>query len=148
VCRSPATHPKPWHADLLPRACAGTCFLATASAELGGHPFGSMVDVAVDAQGRPLFCISTLSGHTKDLAQDARCSVTVQQPHFQGIQDGRCTLVGTVSKVRSPSCWVSNAASQRTPLESQHEQQYAISLAHLLYSLISDTESRSATCTR
>jgi putative heme iron utilization protein len=80
--------------------CAGTCFLATASAELDGHPFGSVVDVAADAQGRPLFCISTLSGHTKDLAQDARCSVTVQQPSFQGIQDGRCTLVGTVTKVR------------------------------------------------
>jgi hypothetical protein len=85
-----------------PRPSPGTCFLATASVELGGHPFGSVVDVAVDARGRPLLCISTLSGHTRDLAADARCSLTVQQPGFAGIQDGRCTLVGTCAKVRPP----------------------------------------------
>ena len=78
---------------------AKTCFLATASAELDGHPFGSMVDLACDEQGRPIFVISTLSGHTKDLAKDMRCSVTVQQPTFEGIQDGRVTVVGNVTKV-------------------------------------------------
>jgi len=79
---------------------AKTCFLATASAELDGHPFGSMVDLACDEQGRPIFVISTLSGHTKDLAKDMRCSVTVQQPTFEGIQDGRVTVVGNVTKVK------------------------------------------------
>jgi len=79
---------------------AKTCFVATASAELDGHPFGSMVDLACDEQGRPIFVISTLSGHTKDLAKDMRCSVTVQQPAFAGIQDGRVTVVGNVTKVK------------------------------------------------
>ncbi|KAK3233058.1 hypothetical protein CYMTET_56627 [Cymbomonas tetramitiformis] len=44
---------------------AKSCFLATASKEFDGHPFGSVVDVACDEQGRPLFAISTLSAHTR-----------------------------------------------------------------------------------
>lgn len=80
-------------------ALASTCFIATASKELDGHPFGSIVDLASDEQGRPLFAISTMSGHTRDLMADARCSITVQEPGFQGIQDGRVTLVGTCAKV-------------------------------------------------
>jgi hypothetical protein len=80
---------------------AKTCFLATLSAELDGYPFGSVTDLACDEKGRPLFAISTMSGHTKDLTKDSRCSVTVQQPAFAGIQDGRVTLTGNVTKVRS-----------------------------------------------
>lgn len=78
---------------------AKTCFIATLSAELDGYPFGSVTDLACDENGRPLFAISTMSGHTKDLTKDSRCSVTVQQPAFAGIQDGRVTLTGNVTKV-------------------------------------------------
>lgn len=78
---------------------ASTCFIATASKEMDGHPFGSIVDLSSDEQGRPLFAISTMSAHTRDLVADPRCSITVQEPGFQGIQDGRATLVGTCTKV-------------------------------------------------
>eukprot|EP00238_Polyblepharides_amylifera_P011528 CAMPEP_0196579804 /NCGR_PEP_ID=MMETSP1081-20130531/24839_1 /TAXON_ID=36882 /ORGANISM="Pyramimonas amylifera, Strain CCMP720" /LENGTH=309 /DNA_ID=CAMNT_0041899497 /DNA_START=95 /DNA_END=1025 /DNA_ORIENTATION=+ len=78
---------------------AATCFLATSSVEFEGHPFGSIVDTACDDMGRPLFAISTLSAHTRDMMKDSRCSVTVQQKDFKGIQDARVTLLGLCAKV-------------------------------------------------
>eukprot|EP00775_Hariotina_reticulata_P007041 gene7041-7255_t len=60
-----------------------------------GFPFGSVVEFAVDSQGRPLLATSTLSPHTADLQADGRCSITVMAPSFKGLQDGRFTLTGT-----------------------------------------------------
>mmetsp|Transcript_5476 Transcript_5476/g.6307 ORF Transcript_5476/g.6307 Transcript_5476/m.6307 type:complete len:361 (-) Transcript_5476:293-1375(-) len=75
------------------------CHLSTASVEFDGHPYGSMVDIASDDIGRPLFAISQLSAHTRDLQADPRASVTVTATSFDGIKDARVTLVGTCVKV-------------------------------------------------
>jgi putative heme iron utilization protein len=52
-------------------------------ASSAGFPFGSVVEFAVDAQGRPLLATSTLSPHTADLQADGRCSITVMAPGFK-----------------------------------------------------------------
>ncbi|GBF90333.1 hypothetical protein Rsub_02439 [Raphidocelis subcapitata] len=77
-------------------ALARSATLSTASASPGfeGFPFGSVVEFAVDAEGRPILATSTLSPHTGDLAADGRCSLTVTAPGFQSLQDARFTLAG------------------------------------------------------
>jgi hypothetical protein len=56
-------------------------------ASSAGFPFGSVVEFAVDAQGRPLLATSTLSPHTADLQADGRCSITVMAPGFKVPKD-------------------------------------------------------------
>jgi len=61
-----------------------------------GFPVGSVVGFAVDERGRPIFCFSSMSAHTKNLVGDARASLTVTEPSFQGAADARCVRRGSV----------------------------------------------------
>ena len=56
--------------------------LSTA-ASTSGFPLGSIVEYGLDAQGRPIFSLSSLSGHTRDIRADPRCSLTVTSPGFR-----------------------------------------------------------------
>jgi putative heme iron utilization protein len=58
--------------SLLRRARSGT--LATLDAGTGA-PFASLVSVATDSDGSPLFLVSTLAAHTGHLAHDPRASL-------------------------------------------------------------------------
>eukprot|EP01025_Chloroclados_australasicus_P055544 TRINITY_DN6749_c0_g4_i3.p1 TRINITY_DN6749_c0_g4~~TRINITY_DN6749_c0_g4_i3.p1 ORF type:complete len:465 (+),score=36.74 TRINITY_DN6749_c0_g4_i3:157-1551(+) len=75
--------------------------LSTVSCELNieGFPIGSTVEYAIDEVGRPIFCVSSLASHTKDLAKDQRACLSVQVPFFQGLSDGRASIVGNVVKL-------------------------------------------------
>ncbi|KAI8465920.1 MAG: hypothetical protein J3K34DRAFT_75734 [Monoraphidium minutum] len=77
-------------------ALARSAVLSTKSATpaFDGFPFGSVVEFAVDGQGRPVLATSTLSPHTGDLLADGRCSLTVTAPGFASLQDARFTLAG------------------------------------------------------
>jgi putative heme iron utilization protein len=70
--------------------------LATLSAATPGHPFASLVLVAAEPDGTPVFLISRLAVHTRNLAADARASLLVDGT--DGLADpltgGRLTLVG------------------------------------------------------
>lgn len=67
-----------------PRHCSNAVLSTVSShASSAGFPFGSVVDFAVDGQGRPLLATSTLSPHTADLQADGRCSITVMAPGFK-----------------------------------------------------------------
>lgn len=48
-----------------------------------GFPLGSVVEYAAGPDGRPIFALSSLSGHTRDLRAEPRCSLTVTAPGFQ-----------------------------------------------------------------
>jgi putative heme iron utilization protein len=54
--------------------------LATQSRSLPGYPFGSITPYVLGAAGEPVIYISTLAEHTKNIAQDARVSLTVFDP--------------------------------------------------------------------
>ena len=54
--------------------------LATQSRSLPGYPFGSITPYVLGATGEPVIYISTLAEHTKNIAQDARVSLTVFDP--------------------------------------------------------------------
>ena len=48
--------------------------LATIAAG-SGYPYASLITVATEASGAPVFLISGLAQHTKNLAQDPRASI-------------------------------------------------------------------------
>jgi putative heme iron utilization protein len=56
---------------------------------------------ALDGTGRPLFLISALAMHTRNLQADSRSSLLVTQPDWSGdpLAGGRVTLMGVASPV-------------------------------------------------
>ena len=65
-----------------------------------GHPFGSLVTVACEADGTPIVLLSTLAAHSRNLAEDPRASLlfvegTLGDPQ----QGGRVTLVGRLERI-------------------------------------------------
>jgi putative heme iron utilization protein len=76
--------------------------LSTIAGDPPGYPFGSIVSYAVDERGDPLFVISDLAEHTRNLASDARASLLVTESD-DAIADplarGRVTLVGDAAPV-------------------------------------------------
>jgi len=61
-----------------------------------GYPFGTIVDFASDGAGCPLFCLSPLAIHTRNIMEDPRCSLVVQMPGWTGMANARVTIFGDV----------------------------------------------------
>ena len=61
-----------------------------------GYPFGTLVDFAVDEAGYPIFCLSPLAIHTRNIMEDPRCSLVVQMPGWTGLANARVTIFGDV----------------------------------------------------
>ena len=61
-----------------------------------GYPFGTLVDFAVDGAGMPLFCLSPLAIHARNLIEDPRASLVVQMPGWTGLANARVTIFGDI----------------------------------------------------
>src|ERR1700760_4577119 len=70
--------------------------LATVARDPAGHPFATLVAMAVDGAGRPLLFLSALAEHTKNLRADERASLLVWDAAASGdpLAAERVTLVG------------------------------------------------------
>ncbi|NMG43109.1 pyridoxamine 5'-phosphate oxidase [Aromatoleum toluvorans] len=78
---------------------AGHATLATHSTQLAGYPYATALPCVVDEAHRPLFCISLLAEHTKNLLADPRASLSVVGAENGNIQAGaRMTLIGDVER--------------------------------------------------
>ena len=77
---------------------------ALASLEAGGAPLTTLVGVASDFDGAPLFLMSTLSRHTRNLANDPRASLLLTGRHERGdpLNHPRVTLSGRVERCAAP----------------------------------------------
>jgi heme oxygenase (biliverdin-IX-beta and delta-forming) len=73
--------------------------LATMAAERG-YPYASLITVATEASGAPIFLISALAQHTKNLSQDPRASILFDGTGAAGdpLQGARVTLFGKAEK--------------------------------------------------
>src|SRR6516162_11901871 len=74
---------------------------ALATLEAGaGAPLTTLVGVASDFDGAPLFLMSTLSRHTKNLARDPRASLLLTGAHERGdpLNHPRVTLSGRIGR--------------------------------------------------
>jgi hypothetical protein len=97
--------PTPTHAErartLVSQISAGT--LCTLALEPAGYPYGSFVTVAFD-DGDPVFLISELAEHTKNLEQDSRASLLVAESGSKDpLANGRVTLLGPCARVEGDS---------------------------------------------
>jgi putative heme iron utilization protein len=93
--------PTPTHAErartLVARISTGT--LSTLALEPEGYPYGSFVTVAFD-DGNPVFLISGLAEHTKNLEHDPRASLMVAEGgSADPLANGRVTLLGPCTRV-------------------------------------------------
>lgn len=59
-----------------------------------GYPFGTLIDFAADGAGYPIFCLSPLAIHSRNLLEDPRCSLVVQMPGWTGLANARVTIFG------------------------------------------------------
>lgn len=95
--------PEPSHAERARTlmSLANMATLSTVSRKHAGFPFGSLMPFALDAEGRPLFLISTMAMHTQNLKADSRCSVFVVQAATDGDPLGaaRVTIMGRAEPV-------------------------------------------------
>ena len=76
--------------------------LCTLAREPAGFPYGSLVTVATDDAGRPLFLLSTLAEHTGNLKAHSEASVLLTEPlgtHDQPLALGRVTILGRCAQV-------------------------------------------------
>jgi putative heme iron utilization protein len=62
------------------------CQLSTHSVKFEGYPFGSVLPICRDSQGRPLLMISHLAQHTRNLDADPRCSFTLVDSNHADVQ--------------------------------------------------------------
>jgi len=68
-----------------------------------GDPYCSLVNVATAADGAPLLLISTLAVHTKNLLNDARCSLMIEERKpGDPLEGGRVMLMGTATSTPDP----------------------------------------------
>jgi hypothetical protein len=93
--------PTPTHAErartLVAQISTGT--LCTLALEPEGYPYGSFVTVAF-ADGDPVFLISALAEHTKNLEQDHRASLLVAESGSEDpLANGRVTMLGPCTRV-------------------------------------------------
>ena len=69
----------------------------------GGYPYGSFVTVAFD-HGNPIFLISELAEHTKNLERDPRASLLVAEGGAADpLANGRVTILGLCTRVEVDS---------------------------------------------
>ena len=70
----------------------------------GGAPLTTLLGVASDFDGAPLFLMSTLSRHTRNLASDPRASLLLTGRHERGdpLNHPRVTLSGRVERCAAP----------------------------------------------
>ena len=93
--------PTPTHAErartLVARLTTGT--LCTVALDPEGYPYGSFVTVAFD-DGNPVFLISGLAEHTRNLERDPRASLMVAESGAADpLANGRVTMLGPCTRV-------------------------------------------------
>lgn len=97
---APAPDPAAQSRALVRSALKGS--LATLD-RASGHPYASLVLVATEPDGRPVFLISRLALHTRNLEEDPRCSLLIDGTDGLGnpLTGGRLTLLGRAHKSAS-----------------------------------------------
>ena len=88
--------------------------MCTLALEPEGYPYGSFVTVAFDG-GDPVFLISELAEHTKNLERDPRASLLVAESgSADPLANGRVTMLGPCTRVEG------DAASARAAFLAAH----------------------------
>ncbi len=86
--------------------------LCTNSLKKAGFPFGSLTPYALSEDGSPIFLLSGLAVHTKNLAADPRASlfVTDEQEDSDALSSARVNVFGTVERLDGEAAAVAKTA--------------------------------------
>jgi putative heme iron utilization protein len=94
--------PEPTYAERV-RTLVSLCTIATLSTvsrKRPAYPFGSLMPYSIDETGRPIFLISNMAMHTRNIQADPRASLFVGQAgDGDPLGTARATLVGDVLPV-------------------------------------------------
>ncbi|CAA3024088.1 uncharacterized protein LOC111406412 [Olea europaea subsp. europaea] len=93
-----------------------------------GYPFGSLVDFVPDSMGHPIFSLSPLAIHTRNLLADPRCTVVVQIPGWNSLSNARVTIFGDVYPFRMISSLKLDGNEYNSPNDDYallHHQEWA-----------------------
>ncbi|MEX2648171.1 MAG: DUF2470 domain-containing protein [Alphaproteobacteria bacterium] len=84
---------------------AATATLATLQSDAGGWPYGSLVQLATDARGRPILLLSDLAEHTRNLAADDRVSLLLDGTGGldEPLTGARLSLQGRIAPSAEPA---------------------------------------------
>ncbi len=115
--------------------------LSTLSRKQPGWPFGSVMPYALDAQGQPVFLISTMAMHTQNLLGDPRASLLVTPPESRSDPLGaaRVTLMGSVTRVPKEerdevrACYLARHAQASYWVDYQDFGFFRMSLAEIYF---------------
>lgn len=81
-------------------AMTGTATLCTIARDPAGYPYGSLVTFALDGPD-PIFLISTLAEHTRNLRADSRCSLLIAEGgKGDPLAHARLTLLGHCATIQ------------------------------------------------
>ena len=101
---------------------AGAATLCTIARDPAGYPYGSLVSVAIDDLGRPLFLLSSLAEHTGNLLARPEASVLIAEApgsHDQPLALGRVTILGSCTAVRESESKSERATAREIFLAQQ-----------------------------
>jgi heme oxygenase (biliverdin-IX-beta and delta-forming) len=102
---TPPDVPAPTHAERARSlvACHKIAALASLSLDPPGYPYASFATYALEG-GEPVFLISRMAEHTRNLQADSRASLLIHDSDKPDpLANGRVTLVGRVSRVERPA---------------------------------------------
>ena len=83
-------------------AMAQTAALSSLAREPQGYPYGSLVTIAADDQGRPILLLSDLAEHTGNLIARPEASLLITEPHGASTDPpaaARVTLLGPCRRI-------------------------------------------------
>ena len=77
----------------------GASSLATMSQKHSGYPFGSVMPYATEENGNPIFLISQMAMHTKNLKAEPRATLLVAEQSASPLGAARISLMGDVHEI-------------------------------------------------
>ncbi len=73
----------------------GSGIFSTHSSKWEGYPIGSVIPYSTDQRGRPVVLISTIAEHTKNIKNNPKVALTVQESPSGNVQaKGRISILG------------------------------------------------------
>lgn len=86
--------------ELLHRCTSGS--LGSMSLTMPGYPFVTLLPYVLDAEARPLFLVSDLAEHTRNLRRNPCASLMVAEASRSPLEAPRVTVVGDAAPVSLP----------------------------------------------
>ena len=80
-------------------ALGGTSSLATMSRKHPGYPYASVMPYATDGRGNPLFLISQMAIHTKNIRDEPRATLLVAEQAGTSLGAARISIMGDVHEI-------------------------------------------------